>query len=285
MTGVLSCKNYGFSFSEKPVLNGITFSLEKGAYLSVIGPNGAGKSTLLKSFLRLHDAGKAQGSIHIHDRLLASYSQRELARLIAYVPQAGGRIPPFTVAELSLLSRYPHAGRGMPARKADRESVTRALELAGITPLAERPLRSLSGGERQKAYLAAALAQGTDILLLDEPTSFLDPKHASEVNALLKELNQTHGFSILTVTHDLCHPLDAGGLALVLRQGEQMYFGPAEKLAEGGILEAAFDHAFTYLSHPETGKTLIFADQAPGKSAFNGLASGRPAPDRPGGQA
>lgn len=262
MTGALSCENYGFSFSDKPILKNITFSLPKGTYLSVIGPNGAGKSTLLKSFLRLHESGKAQGTIHVHDRPLAAYSQRELARIIAYVPQAGGRIPPFTAAELAFLSRYPHAARGMPVTETDRESVARALELAGIPHLAARPLRSLSGGERQKAYLAAALAQGTKILLLDEPTSFLDPRHAAEVNALLKRLHREHGFTILAVTHDLGHPLDAGGLALVLRQGEQMYFGPAENLTQGGIFEAAFDHTFTYVQHPVTGKTLVLADQA-----------------------
>jgi ABC-type cobalamin/Fe3+-siderophores transport systems, ATPase components len=262
MTAVLSCQDYGFSFGEKPVLKKISFSLEKGAYLSIIGPNGAGKSTLLKSFLRLHEAGRASGSMHVHGRSLASYSQRELARLIAYVPQAGGRMPPFTVATFLALSRYPHAVRAGSLRESDRESIARAFELTEVTHLADRRLDTLSGGERQRACLAAALAQDTDILLLDEPASFLDPRHISDVNALLKRLNREHGFTILTVTHDLGHPLDAGGQALVLRQGEQRYFGPAKNLAEEGILEAAFDHTFTYCVHPKTGETIVLPDQA-----------------------
>lgn len=259
---VLSCALYGFAFSGEPVLKDISFTLEKGAYLSILGPNGAGKSTLLKSFLRLHEAGRAQGTIQAQGRDLASYAQRDLARLIAYVPQAGGRIPPFTVAAFLRLSRYPYASGSMARRDAGGEEITRALDLAGIAHLAQRRLDALSGGERQRAYLAAALAQGADILLLDEPTSFLDPKHASDVNALLKRLNREHGFTILTVTHDLNHPLDAGGLVLVLRRGEQLYFGPAEQLATGDVLETAFGHTFTFLTHPKTGKTLVFADQA-----------------------
>lgn len=262
MSGELSCAAYGFSFSRQPVLRGIDFTLEKGGYLSILGPNGAGKSTLLKSFLRLHDTGRGRGAIQIRNRPLAFYSQRELARLIAYVPQAGGRTPPFTVAGFLLLSRYPHLAGSRVLRDADREQITKALDLAGIPHLADRRLNALSGGERQRACLAAALAQGTDILLLDEPTSFLDPKHASDVNALLKRLNREHGFTILTVTHDLNHPLDAGGLALVLRGGEQIYFGPAEELAANTVLETAFDHPFIRLTHPGTGKTLVLADQA-----------------------
>jgi iron complex transport system ATP-binding protein len=261
MTGILSCENYGFSFANYLVLKGVSFALEKGAYLSVIGPNGAGKSTLLKSFLRLHDGGRSEGEMCVHGRPPASYSQRELARLLAYVPQAGGRVPPFTVMELLFLSRYPHAAHGVSITETDREHVAKALELTGIRDLAARPLRALSGGERQKAYLAAALAQGTETLLLDEPTSFLDPKHASEVNALLKHLNQKHRFTVLTVTHDVSHPPDVGGFALVLRRGEQIFFGPAEKLSGGGIFETAFDHDFTYLADPKSGKPLIFANR------------------------
>ena len=262
MNSVLSCNTYGFSFSGEPVLKHITFSLEKGAYLSIIGPNGAGKSTLLKSFLRLHETGKATGTVFVLDRSLSSFSQRELARMIAYVPQASGRVPPFSVAYFLKLSRYPHAHRQAALQSADRDAIEHALAITGMTRFADRRLDTLSGGERQKAYLAAALAQSADILLLDEPASFLDPKHAADVNALLKTLNQERGLTMLTVTHDLNHPLDAGGKILVLRGGEQLYFGPSDALASKGILEQAFGHSFTYLTHPVTGKPLIIADQA-----------------------
>lgn len=260
MNGILSCEGYGFTFSGEPALRGITFTLEKGSYLSVIGANGSGKSTLLKSFLRLHERGRPEGEIFLMGRALASYSQRELARLIAYVPQAGGPVPPFTVVEFLRLSRYPYAfpAAGEPG---DAEAVARALRLTGMDALSGRRLNELSGGERQKAYLAAALAQGTQILALDEPASLLDPGRAAEVNALLKTLNRESGLTMITVTHDLNHPLDAGGKTLALRRGGQRYFGPSEKIASKGVLEDVFGHAFTYLPHPATGKTLVVADQ------------------------
>jgi iron complex transport system ATP-binding protein len=261
MSAAIFCENLGFSFSGEPCLKNITFSLEKGAYLSIIGPNGAGKSTLLKIFLRLHGTGHARGLARVHGCPLASYSQRELARLIAYVPQAGDRLPPLTVAEFLQLSRYPYAFGAKGLSAEDREALDKALAHTDMTRLAARRLDTLSGGERQKAFLAAALAQGAGILLLDEPASSLDPKHAAEVSLLLKTLNREQGITMLTVTHDLNHPLDAGGQTLVLRRGEQIFFGPSDMLTRGDILEAAFNHTFTFPRHPATGKTLVLADQ------------------------
>lgn len=260
MGSALSCKDFGFSLSGVPLLRGISFDLEKGAYLSIIGPNGSGKSTLLKCLLRLHDAGRTSGEARVWGRTLSSFTQRELARLIGYVPQAGGRIPPFTVSEFLKLSRYPYGLRQNALHSEDDQSLAEAFALTGTGHLAAKRLDALSGGERQKAFLAAALAQETDILLLDEPASFLDPKHAAELNALLKRLNSERNLTILTVTHDLNHPLDVGGQALVLRHAAQIYFGPSEDLCGRGILEEAFGHTFTYLTHPETKKTLVLAE-------------------------
>jgi len=179
---------------------------------------------------------------------------------LGYVPQAGGWIPPFTVEELLRLSRYPYASLTGGLSAADLLAVRKALELTELTGLARRSLRSLSGGERQRAFLAAALAQETPMLLLDEPASFLDPRHAADLNALLKKLHQEQGLSLFTVTHDLNHPLDAGGLVLVLREGRQLFFGPSELLLQNGVLEEAYQHRFTYFAHPKSGRPAILAD-------------------------
>ncbi len=263
MSRVLFCENFGFTFSRSrtPTVKSVSFTLERGEYLSIIGPNGSGKSTLLKCFLRLHETGHTTGRLSVCERNLDSYSQRELARLIGYVPQAGGRVPPFTVTELLKLSRYPYASRQDALHAEDRGEIGEALALTNTEHLANKRLDAISGGERQRAYLAAALAQGTDILLLDEPASFLDPKHAAELNALLKHLNRERRMTVITVTHDLNHPVDAGGKVLVVRHGEQTYFGPTEALEHEGVLEETFGHPFVYLKHPATGKTLVFAEQ------------------------
>ena len=257
---MLKIKKFSFSLDGRRILDSLDFTVPRGVYLSIIGPNGAGKSTLLKCLMRLHERGRAQGEIVIQGRPLADYGQKRLAQTLAYVPQAGGWIPPFTVEELLRLSRYPYAALTGGLSAADLLAVRKALELTELTGLARRPLRSLSGGERQRAFLAAALAQETPMLLLDEPASFLDPRHAADLNALLKKLHQEQGLSLLTVTHDLNHPLTAGGVVLVLREGRQIFFGPAEELLRNEVLERAYQHQFTYFSHPKNGRPAILAD-------------------------
>lgn len=257
---MLKIRDFTFTLGGRNLLEDLNFAVPDGEYLSVIGPNGAGKSTLLKCLMRLHEHGRACGEIVIQGRPLADYSQKNLARTLAYVPQAGGWIPPFTVEEFLRLSRYPHAAVTGGLSAADRQAVRKALALTELGPLAGRSLRALSGGERQRAFLAAALAQETPVLLLDEPASFLDPKHAADLNTLLKKLHQEQGLAMITVTHDLNHPLDAGGLVLALRGGRQLFYGPAENLLEQGILESAYQHSFTCFAHPRTGRPAVLAD-------------------------
>ena len=261
MSEILSLRDLSFSADGAAILDGITFSLRQGGCLSIIGPNGAGKSTLLKCLMRLHENGRTTGSISLHGRDLASYSQKELARNMAYAPQAGGSIPPFTVREFLRLSRYPYASRLEVLQTKDTGAVDAALGLTGLSSLAGRRLNTLSGGERQRAYLAAALAQETGLLLLDEPAAFLDPRHAAELHRLLKMLNREQGLALVVVTHDLNHPPDAGGDILVLRQGRQTFYGKADALERKGVLEDAFAHSFTYLRHPATGRPVVLPDQ------------------------
>jgi iron complex transport system ATP-binding protein len=257
---MLTVKDYHFSIGDKEILKGVNFSIPKGAYLSVMGPNGAGKSTLLKCLLRLHDKGVSQGEILIMDKPIMSYNQKQLAKLISYVPQAGGWIPPFTIVELLKLSRFPYSTSISSLTKKDYEAVDRALALTSLESMATRPLKTLSGGERQKAFLAAALAQGTPIMLLDEPNSFLDPHHTSEMEKLLIHLNHDEKLTMISVTHDLNHPVKSGGYALILQNGKNLFFGEVGGLLGHGVLEEAFNHEFVYLTHPKTGRSVILAE-------------------------
>lgn len=257
---MLRTENFSFSFNRhQPILKDINFEVKAGEYLSIIGPNGAGKSTLLKCLLRLHERGHSEGDIYIKGRPLSDYGQKELARVVGYVPQAGGWIPPFTVYELLRLSRYPYLSTTSGLGVRDVEAVERALELTGLTAMAQRHLKTLSGGERQKAYLGAALAQETEVMLLDEPASFLDPRHVADLDKLLTELNQAHGLTMITVTHDLNHPARAGGRVLILREGQKIYHGPVAGLHHG-VLEEAYQHQFLYLKHPKRSMPVILAD-------------------------
>lgn len=251
----VECRNFSFSYGPIPSLYDISFKLEQGDWLTLIGPNGAGKSTLLKCMLRLTEGGRNNGELSINERPLESYTQVELARQLAYVPQAAGRIPPFLVEDFVNLSRYPYAWRGVMSQPST--NVRAALKLTGTDGFAKQRMDTLSGGQRQRVYLAAALAQETGILLLDEPAAFLDPHHVSLMNDLLKKLHSERGLTIITVTHDLSLPFDIGGKALVLANGRQLYYGAALAMGSNGILEQAFCHKFSYLSHPLTGKTIV----------------------------
>jgi len=258
---MLHIQRLSFTHEGLAILDGLSFTLARGEYLSVIGPNGAGKSTLLKCLMRVHAQGSVRGEIRLKGRLLSEYDQRALAALVSYVPQAGGWIPPFTVEELLHLGRYPHLSPGGVLRKADLDAVERALALTNMQGLAARRLASLSGGERQKAFIAAALAQETEVILLDEPASFLDPKHTAELNRLVRVLHREHGITMLTVTHDLNHPLRMEGTVLLLRRGQQLFFGQARDLLREKLLEEAFSHRFTTFQHPVTGKPTLLAEE------------------------
>lgn len=259
MVPIIECEGFSFSYGAAVVLDNITFKLERGEWLTILGPNGSGKSTLLRNFLRLTEGGKRGGSLRIEDRPIDAWSQVELARKLAWVPQAGGRIPPFTVEDFVNLSRYPYSWRGLARQDTGSKSVEDALQLTETAQLAKRRMDELSGGQRQRVYLAAALAQDTDTLLLDEPASFLDPRHVHAMNELLKYLHTERGITIATVTHDLNQPFDAGGKALVIANGKQAFFGNASELEKNGMLDQAFQHRFSYLVHPVTHKTLVVA--------------------------
>ncbi|MDR1487899.1 MAG: ABC transporter ATP-binding protein [Deltaproteobacteria bacterium] len=255
---ILTVENLSFTIDKVNVLTDVSFQLLAGDHLSIVGPNGAGKSTLLKCLLRLHEKGKQLGNITVDGKKSSLYTQKQLARMISYVPQAGGWIPPFSVQDFVRLSRFPYTSATGGFSQNDEMEVERALELTGMTELKKRNLKSLSGGERQKAYLAAALAQRAPIMLLDEPAAALDPKHTSELSALLRKLNQEEKLTMLIVTHDLNQPLRAAGLSLVLAAGRMSYFGPTASLLESKVLEDAFQHHFLYLEHPSgQGKVVI----------------------------
>jgi iron complex transport system ATP-binding protein len=249
---VIEVDRFGFSLNGREILRDLTFSIGAGERVAVIGPNGAGKTTLLKCLQRILKGGT--GRIRIAGAPLESYKQFELAKRMAYVPQSEGRDAPFTVRELAEMARYPHLGPLAPMRAADATAIDRALEDTGMVALADRPLPLLSGGERQKALLAAALAQETDILLLDEPTSFLDPAQQADLLQVLGRVRRT----ILSVTHDLNEALSHADRVLALREGALVFDGPSATLADGKALKSIYRHDFAVGSHPRTGRPVLF---------------------------
>jgi iron complex transport system ATP-binding protein len=254
----LEVEHFSLRLGEREILRDVSFTVARGQWAAIIGPNGAGKTTLLKSLNRLLRGGR--GGIRIAGAPLDSYKQVELARRVSYVPQTEGRSAPFTVREMVEMARYPHLGPLAPVRPEDAAAIEQALKETGMAALAERPMDALSGGERQKALLAAALAQQADILLLDEPTAFLDPSQQSDVLAVLGRVHREKSATIVSVTHDLNEALTHADRVIALRDGAVVFDGAAAALVQNGALKKIYDHEFVIGTHPKTGQPVLFPE-------------------------
>jgi iron complex transport system ATP-binding protein len=254
----LELGGYSFTLEGREILRDLSFSVARGERVALLGPNGAGKTTLLKCLNRILRGGR--GDIRVAGVPLDSYRQVDLARRLAYVPQAGGRSAPYSVREVVEMARYPHLGPLAPMREDDRAAVDQALRETGIASLSDRPLETLSGGERQKALLAAALAQQADILLLDEPTAFLDPSQQADILEVLGRAHRDRAGTILSVTHDLNEALTNSERILALREGALVFDGPTASLTKGDALRRIFEHDFVVGAHPRTGRPVLFSE-------------------------
>ncbi len=254
----IEMRAYSFRAGGRDILKDISFTVSPGEYISVVGPNGAGKTTLLKCLNRIYTGGK--GEIRINGLPLGSYSQKELARVMSYVPQADGGLLPFTVHEFVMMGRYPYLNPFSTVRAEDEEAVDSALGLTGLKDYAERTLNSLSGGERQKVFIAAALAQGAGILLLDEPVTFLDPRHQVEVHQILSRVNQESGATIISVTHDINNAFYWGDRVLVLKDGSLAFNGSPREIIERNLLKDIYGISFQFLKNPGSDKPLVIPE-------------------------
>ena len=254
---ILEVSGLGFTLNNKNILKDIKFSVRAGEYVSIVGPNGAGKSTLLKCLNRINK--KVSGEIVLDGNPITAFTQKQIAKKISYVPQSDGRLTPFTVYEFITMGRYPYLSAFSSIKKEDREIIKEAMNITGTAEFAERQLGTLSGGEKQKVFIAAAIAQNADIIMLDEPTTFLDPKHQVDIYATLRELNTIHKTTILSVTHDVNSALQTSDKVIALQRGKIVFDGPSGSLADESTLEDIYGTPFHILPNPESGKSFIIA--------------------------
>lgn len=224
------------------ILDNISFTFNKGDFLSIIGPNGAGKSSLLKCLGRLYK--EYTGSVMLDGMQLAAMPPRTIAQRIAWVHQTSSDNLPFTVREFASMSRYPWQKSFSGESRKDREIIEQSLKTAGVADLADRQLDSLSGGERQRALIAAALAQSTDILYLDEPTSFLDYRHQAETLDLIEKINKEQGITVVMVTHDINLALHGADNIIALKHGRVMWQGKSTDIIKDSLLSEIFETEF-----------------------------------------
>lgn len=200
-TARLSAADLCLGYADRPVLRDLDLVVPDGKITVIVGANGCGKSTLLRGLGRL--LKPAAGSVLLDGHSIHHRSSRDVARTLGLLPQNPVAPEGLTVVDLVGRGRYPHHGPLRRWSPADDAAVARALELTGTIDLAHRPVEELSGGQRQRVWVAMALAQETDLLLLDEPTTFLDVAHQVEVLDLMLDLNAARGVTILMVLHDL----------------------------------------------------------------------------------
>jgi iron complex transport system ATP-binding protein len=241
------------------ILSDVTFSVPRGEFLSIVGPNGAGKSTLLRCLMGV--ATGWSGEIAIDGKPFNSFRRRDLARFLSYVPQSDGMWFPFTGRQLVMMGRYPYLSPFFPPGRKDREVVEEVLRSTGTLSLADRDIRTLSGGERQKILIAGALAQEAGTMLLDEPTTFLDPRHTDEVLGLLENLNG-RGVTVVMVTHDINQAAVHADRVAAMVGGRMAFSGTPLDFMDNEILEAVYGKRFTLGKHPLTGRKMVFPEGA-----------------------
>jgi len=251
----LVAENLTAGYGDSTILHDLDLVVPTGRITAIVGANGCGKSTLLRTMSRLITPSK--GRVLLDGKSVHRYPTRELARSLGLLPQAPIAPEGITVADLVGRGRHPHHGLLSRWTRRDDEAVATALEVTRIADLADRAVDELSGGQRQRVWIAMALAQETELLLLDEPTTFLDVSHQVEVLDLLTDLNQTRGITIVMVLHDLNLAARYADNLVAMAQGRLHASGaPEEVLTVENVLQV-FGLRSRVIPDPISGKPLI----------------------------
>ncbi len=233
----LETRGATFAVSGRPLLADVTLTIAEGECVALLGPNGSGKTTLLRLLTGVRRA--SAGTVLLDGRRVDHVPRPEIACRIAYLPQNTWSDFEIAVADVVAMGRYPHLGAWRSPTAADRDAVHAAMEQVGVQDLARRTLPTLSAGERQRVFVARALAQGSPLLVLDEPTSALDIGHQIELLEILLRLHR-EGKTIVAAIHDLRLAWHHFPRALLLHRGRLVADGPARSVIEGPAARAAF---------------------------------------------
>jgi len=251
----LTARNAGFRYGDRDILRGVDIDLLPGEVTVLLGPNGSGKSTLigvLSGALR-----PASGEVLLFDRPPRSYPRREMARLLSAVGQGPPVDFPMTVEEYVALGRFAHQGFFGGATREDRERVEGALGMTELAALRGRPLSGISAGERQRAVVARAIAQGGDVMLFDEPTAFLDIRHRVAFYEVVARLTEIRGAAVLVASHDLSLCAEYGARIVLLSDGKTAAQGSPDEVLTPENIRAAYGVEVACDRNPATGAIRV----------------------------
>jgi iron complex transport system ATP-binding protein len=250
----ISTEKLSIGYGSVEIVKDLNLSIPKGKITTIIGANGCGKSTILKTIARILQP-KA-GAIYINGKDIQTESSKEIAKVMAVLPQSPVAPKGLTVEELVAYGRFPHQSGFGKITKQDREIINWAIEVVGMKEYQERPIESLSGGQRQRVWIAMALAQETEILLLDEPTTYLDLAHQLEVLKLLEELNKKQGRTIVMVIHELNNAARFADYMVGVKAGKIVCSGKPEEVMSKSNLKEIFNIDAEVVRDPRNNKPV-----------------------------
>jgi iron complex transport system ATP-binding protein len=258
---VLSLSHVTAAYGSTIVLRDVSVQLHAGELLAIVGPNGAGKSTLLKSAAGLLEP--SAGNIELLGRRLTSYARRELARVVAIVPQENQVAFRFTVLEVVLMGRAPHLGSFRLETGRDLAAAQAAMERFELMELSQRPINELSGGERKRVFLARAVAQQARVMLLDEPTAFLDLRHAADILVQFRRLCAQSAVGVAATMHDLNAAASYANRILLLDRGSIVACGSPDEVLTVRNLEQVYGVKVHIDRNPVNGGLAVFLTGPP----------------------
>lgn len=250
----ISTKNLNISYGNLDIVKNLNLEIPKGKITTIIGSNGCGKSTILKTIARIIQP--KSGDIYINNINLKDQSPKEIAKNMAVLPQSPQAPSGLTVEELIAYGRFPHQKGFGKLKKEDNDIVTWALKSTNMNEFRDRPMEALSGGQRQRAWIAMALAQQTDILILDEPTTYLDLAHQLEILKLLEELNKKQGTTIVMVIHELNNAARFADHMIGVKKGEVICQGSADDVMTKENLKELFNIDAEIVKDPRNQKPV-----------------------------
>jgi iron complex transport system ATP-binding protein len=252
---MIEAHSISFRYHEAWVLQEVSFRVEKGEFVGVIGPNGSGKTTLLKLLYRL--LAPQRGEILFELVPMKKMDRRDIAKRIAVVAQETQLLFPFSVLETVLMGRSPYLGRLLFESEKDLEIARKAMEWTKILPFSERPVDELSGGERKRVFIARALAQEPDVILLDEPTANLDIQHQIDFLDLILTLNRERGLTIVMASHDMNIASEFCDRLILLQGGRIYQMGTPEEVVTKENIESVYGCEVWIDQHPVSGMPRI----------------------------
>jgi iron complex transport system ATP-binding protein len=251
----LAAERLTLAYDDHVVVRELDLELTEGSFTAIVGPNGCGKSTLLRALGRL--MRPSGGQVLLDGRAIARTPTRQVARVLGLLPQSPVAPEGLTVADLVARGRHPHQSWLRRWSREDAAVVAEALAWTDLTELAERPVDELSGGQRQRAWISMALAQGTDLLLLDEPTTYLDLAHQIDVLELVGRLHAERGRTVVVVLHDLNLAARYAQRLVAMKDGALVASGPPSRVLTEQLLADVFDLEARIVPDPVAGTPMV----------------------------